>query len=200
MKRRVAILVGHHGPGTGASFDTRDEWTYSMAAAGLLSNMLVKDGIEASVVFIDHRQPMWVAVSSELGEKGGLKVRNQEIRAKWAATIGVDCAVELHMNSAVDHDVAGHEVIVDDDEPVNSPSHNLAKSINTALGLAFPGHPNRGVKLMKLQVLDMLRTFHIPCCLVEPAFLFEDLVADERAWRENYTAALFAGIKTFLAV
>lgn len=198
MKRKLGILVGHYGPGTGASYNGRDEWMLAYVDAGLLMREICHalPSIDPIVIAIDHRKPLWVAINGEIGERGGLKDRNQEIRAKWALAEACEAIIELHYNSDETHKARGHEVYYDDGEFGDSDAVKLATAINAGLTAEFPEHPNRGAKPGRYQVLDMARKWAMPAAIVEPAFISEDVVAAVD-WRDRYVRALIEGLKTY---
>ena len=141
---------------------------------------------------------MWGAVNQELGERGGLKDRNQEIRARWAISAGCEAFIELHYNSDAAHAGKGHEVYYDDGECVGGDAANLANEIVVALTNEFPEHPNRGAKPGRYQVLDIARKLSIPAVIVEPAFIHEPLVVTP-TWRERYVRAMVSSLSTFFS-
>lgn len=189
-KPKFGILVGHYGPGTGTSSNGRDEWTYAYVDAGFLHRELCHRNVcDPIVIAIDQRQPMWSSVNQEIGERGGLKDRNQELRAHWAIAAGCVWAIELHYNSEPTGKARGFETFYDNDSFSADEAVNLAAVIVRCLAAEFPDRPNRGAKPGRYQILEICRKASLPAVIVEPAFLWEDAVGASD-WRERYVRAL----------
>ena len=195
MKRKLGILVGHYGPGTGTSHEAIDEWTMAFVDAGYLMRMICAKlpDVDPIVIVIDRRTAMWTSVGSELNERGGLKDRNQELRARWAIASGCEAFIELHYNADPTGKAHGHETFYDDNEMDGSGAVKFAGLIAAALTAEFTEHPNRGAKPGRYQVLDIARRSMVPAVIVEPAFITEPLIAAPD-WHERYARALVDGI------
>ena len=193
----IAILVGHFGKGTGNSWNDRDEYEWAWMDAHTISKMLEGLGHRVIMGYVDRDDIRDRAFAMEFAEKGGLKDRNHAIRANMAIVAKADCAVEFHYNGFTDTSVKGHEVLIDNDEPEGSKSEVLARQIHDNLSIVMPLHPQRGVKRQRLIVTELLRRAGIPCCLVEPAFLFESILEDRRVFCGPYYKAVVDAIEAF---
>jgi len=196
----IALLVGHHGKGTGASFTDkegreRDEYVWAWMDAHTIGKELEARGHRVEVMHVDRDNPRDRAFATLFADRGGLAACNIDVRAAWAVAFGADVAIEFHYNSAEDQNAKGHEVLIDDNEPVGSPSERIATLIHDNLSLAHALHPSRGVKRARLRVTELLRRSGVPCCLLEPAFLFESILDDRRAFCGPYYKAVIDALE-----
>lgn len=199
MKRKLGIMVGHYGLGTGASYELRDEWALAMQDATELSSRLLLDGfVEPIIISIDRANMTWHIVDKCFRDAGGLSRKNINLRAEWATSAQCDLAVELHYNSYTDASVIGHEVLVYRDAPIEGPSRCFAHEIIAQLNERFPQHRNRGIKDRGIAILRLLDKI-MPIVLVEPAFIFEEIL-DRTTWREEYADALKSAVYRFLRI
>lgn len=199
MKRKVGILVGHYGVGTGATFEERDEWALSMLDAQELFAKLNLDGlVEPAIFSIDRRNTHWQIVDRVFGDAGGLSGRNINLRAEWAELVECDLAIELHYNSFSDPGVSGHEVLVNREAGAENGSRRLAREIIDQLSAKFPMHRNRGIKDSGVAILRLLDP-SMAAALIEPAFIFEEILA-RSAWRDEYADALRSAVYRYLKI
>jgi len=200
--KKIALLTGHYGTGTGASFTATsgfnfDEWRHSFLDAHSVSKRLFADGHSVEVCFIDRDSPRDAAIDAILKDVGGLAAKNIDIRFHWAMNTEPDLALEFHYNSDTEHKGRGFEVLIDDGEPAGSKSEALGNCILSAMEGAFPLSPNRGLKRSPLRIAEMFRRRGIPFCLVEPAFVSEERIG-EREFYALYHAAIHEGISNFI--
>jgi len=198
----IGISVGHYGPAVAfegmdradvcTSHLDRDEWTYSRND---MVSLIRKFGMGGLVypepVCIDARHIDWRAVSRVHGFVGNYDIR---LRAQMAKLKECDLLIELHYNYYSDHAVSGHEAHVFGGE---DKSAEWAEMILGEMDGAFPEHRNRGVKESEFKILQLMQGA-MPTVLMEPAFIFEDILEDTEAWRERYTTALVAATYRFL--
>lgn len=203
--KTVGILVGHYGRGTGASHGDFDEWKLAMQDASLLADRLNADKIvNWKLIALDKDSHPWDLVQKlwPMGSKYG----DKKLREQWARREHLDLAIELHYNSHTTqfwtskktgqrHPIQGHQVMIHTDQ-VHPHSIDLAHSLQTALNSKL-GNRDRGIKKASLSILRRLK--HIPCVLVEPAFIFESSIR-EPSWPDVYSEALQDGIYDFLGL
>lgn len=168
MKPVVAILAGHHGRGTGASYRERDEWALARADALELYLQLSRDGLTHPIL-----EP--IAADDNPGEIEPL-VRS----ALWALSNKASAAIELHYNSFETTKPSGHCVV---SNRMSSLVEHMARALDTLPNKRRETIINAGFKLPRL--LEP-----IPCVIVEPAFIFEDLLRDQ-----SFAAMLLAALK-----
>jgi N-acetylmuramoyl-L-alanine amidase len=192
---RAGILVGHYGSGTGASFNTRDEFELAAADAFELARQLERDGLIApSVIVADQTLHPWdlvqkisrISPPSFLGGWG-----NIDLRAEWAIRDGVDVALEFHLNRSRLNDwglveAEGHEVFIRRKPGLRTRrlGEILLEEMNVLLG-----NRNRGLKEKNFRILRKLHAANIPAALLEPAFLAERVIGSSR-WRAQYIGAI----------
>jgi len=188
--KKVGILVGHHGAGTGTKYDDLDEWTLAKQDAERLQTRLQADGDFFPVLIaVDRDAHPWNVIDRTFGLNGG---RNIRIRANWALEKQVDIAIELHYNSFTDSTVHGHEVLVP--RQPSADARRLGRQINQGMTDAFTNR-NRGTKESGVMILKTLGP-KIPTVLVEPAFIFEPLVRSAD-WRDRYIEVLANGVRKY---
>jgi hypothetical protein len=171
MKQIVAILSGHHGIGTGASFADRDEWALARGDALELYLQLTRDGIVKPVL-----EP--IAADDTPLEKDPIPRA-----ALWALSNKPAAVIELHYNSFDTTKPRGHCV-------VSNKMTSLVEAM--AKGLDMLPNPHRDTIIDAGFQLPRL-VDPIPCCLLEPAFIFE-LIVTETSWRPMLVAAIKGGI------
>lgn len=176
MKPILAILCGHHGIGTGASFEGRDEWKLATEDGIELCRQLYRDGI------IEPRMEP-IAQDNTPGEKQPI-LRS----ARWALSQKPQAVIELHYNSEPSATAEGHLVVAGSASPfVDAMSHALDALPNRKR----PDIIDAGFILPRLVAPT-------PCCLIELAFLFEKIVVDP-TWRPMLVAALKTGFYKYFA-
>jgi hypothetical protein len=193
--KRVGILVGHYGKGTGASLGERDEWRLCWRDAMALSVELARDRkVEPVFIAIDREAHPWDLIPDTLA----LRLRNIRIRADWAIREKVDAAVEFHLNRSTLNDLritkaTGNEVWI---RRAPGPKTQrlgalLVEEFNRELG-----NRDRGLKTKSFNVLSRLHNANIPAAILEPAFLVEDIV-ELKPWRAKYVGAVKAALYRF---
>jgi hypothetical protein len=196
MIKRVGILVGHYGAGTGCSWEGRDEWIFAHSDAWEIFNGLMSQsrqtGFEIAPVVISINREMspWIYIDRAVGL---YKSRNIDIRAEWAADVKCDAVVELHYDSFETTEPSGHTIFVNQEESTAS------MTLATCIKNKFPalGNRCRGIKNASMRILNKLESSGIPCVLIEPAFIFEPGVV-KVDWRAKYAAAVRDGILDFI--
>jgi hypothetical protein len=176
MKPVLAILAGHHGIGTGASFADRDEWALARGDALELYLQLAHDGIVTPVL-----EP--IAEDNAPGEHNP-----RERSAKWALLQKASAAIEVHYNSFATTAPSGHCVCSNRMTPFVAA---MVRALDT-----LP-NPHRDTLINVDYEIPRLMD-PTPCVLLEPAFLFEDIVG-EVSWRPMLVAAVKSGIYTYFA-
>jgi len=141
-------------------------------------------------ICIDARYIDWRAVSRVHGFVGNYDII---LRAQMAKLKACDLLIELHYNYFADHAVSGHEAHV---FPGDAASADWARLIMAEMEQAFPGHRERGVKESEFKILSLMSPT-IPTVLMEPAFIFEDIL-DGDDWRDKYVGALVAATYRYL--
>jgi len=193
--KKVGILVGHFGSGTGAQIPNRDEWTLACMDALKLTQMLERDGILHPVLIgVNEKEHPWdliqtvskISPPSFLGGWG-----NIDIRVAWAIRDKVDAAVEFHINSAKGA-AEGHEVFI---RRFPGP---LTRRLGQCLINEFEvlGNSDRGLKHKSFRILRKLHAANIPAAILEPAFLSE-VSWDSRDWRDQYVSAVRTALYRF---
>ena len=157
---RVALFVGHRGPGTGASCEGVDEFEQAQKAACAIGAALMLRG----------HQPF---ICTGQGE------HYIEQRALLAETCKVDVAISCHFN-AHESDAHGCEVLHHpDDEEAAGLALACAANICQRTGV-WLRHPETVgvVPRDDLRVLNYMHSSRIPTVLIEPLFLTNE---DDRA-------------------
>lgn len=175
MKPVLAILVGHHGlgTGTGTSRDGRDEWALARGDALELYLQLTRDGI-----IEPHLEPIAEDDNPAEGKSDSL-LRS----ARWALVQKLWAVIEIHYNSFTTDKPSGHLVCSNRMTPF---VECMARALDVLPNRRRDTVINAGFVLPSL--LDP-----VPFCLLEPAFIFEPLVA-EVLWRPMLVAAIKAGL------
>lgn len=193
--KRVGILIGHFGSGTGACNQDRDEWALACMDSLKLAELLRKDGLLQPVVIgVNKKEHPWdlvqkvskISPPSFLGGWG-----NIDIRVAWAIRDEVDAAVEFHINSAKGP-AEGHEVFI---RRLPGPqTRRLGKCLIDEFEVL--GNSNRGLKHKSFRILRKLHAANIPAAILEPAFLTE-VNWGSREWREQYVSAVRTALYRF---
>ena len=183
MKKTVAIIVGHYGPGTGASCDGRDEWTMAFDDALALYESILHDGkIWPKMFYIDRREFRW-RILDDLMTSG----RTLRIKYNWTNEVQPDACLELHYNSAADNHAHGNELLVFE-----------KSTFSDIMDLALTNLPNKHRPLKERPDLFLLRKLQdIPTAIIEPAFIFENCVVEDN-WRSSYVSVLKNGLYHFM--
>jgi hypothetical protein len=176
MKPVLAILGGHHGLGTGASFKERDEWRLATEDAIELCRQLYRDGII---------EPRMEPIAQNDAPTDPMPITRS---ARWVLAQKPDAVIELHYNSFDTPTVSGHLVCSNTMTPfVEAMARCLDVLPNQKRGTII------NVDFLLPKLLDP-----IPCCLIEPAFLFEKIIVDP-TWRPMLVSALKNGLYKYFA-
>ena len=184
MKHKVALIVGHYGPGTGCSTTGRDEWTLAQKDVELLYSELLREQlIQPLMFYIDRRELRW----SILGDL--LTTRNQIfIKSNWASAVQAAVAIEFHYNSAIR--IAEGNLIV---APMMS---HFAQRMDRAL-TTLPNRHRDPIINSRFYLFQFMQD--MPTIILEPAFIFEDAI-DNDAWRPMLVAAVKHGIYDYFGL
>jgi len=179
MRPRVAILAGHYGPGTGASWQGRDEWTLARRDALMLYAELLRDEILVPPALEPFEE------TAKLTKLGSIRQA-----ARWAMTLPAHAIVELHYNSAASQDmkIAGNELVVGN-------KGVYADTLDRALA-ALPNR-HRDIKVRPELELFKCLPYH-PVVIVEPAFIWEPQV-ETGEWSAQVAVALKHGLYKYFA-
>lgn len=151
---RVALFVGHRGPGTGAASHGVDEFEQAQKAAVAIGAALMLRG----------HQPF---VCTGQGEN------YLEQRALLAEVCRPDVAVSCHFNAATDVRAHGCEVLCHtDDESAAGLALACAANICNRTGVYLRHADEVGVvRRSDLKILNYMHSSQIPAVLIEPLFL-----------------------------
>ena len=151
---RVALFVGHRGPGTGAACEGVDEFEQAQKAAVAIGAALMLRG----------HQPF---ICTGQGE------HYLEQRALLAEACRPDVAIACHFNAATDERAHGCEVLHHaDDESAASLALACAANICNRTGVHMRHADTCGtVPKTTLKVLNYMHSSQIPAVLIEPLFL-----------------------------
>lgn len=199
--KSVAILVGHCGPGTGASMGERDEWGLCMGYAEALRDLLDAGGVARGHIVSVNRFDWPLKQANQLAN-GLIFAKpwsNIDLRAAaCAGGIRVDAAIELHLNRySLNYPgrpkAVGFEVFI---KRYPGPrTQRLGKSLHRALRDTL-GSRDRGLKQKSFRILRKLHAQNVPAALIEPAFLVENRVV-LKEWRGALVGALSEGLHAF---
>lgn len=164
---RVALFVGHRGPGTGSAAAGVDEYEQNQKAAVAIGAQLMLRG----------HQPF---ICTGQGE------HSIEQRALLAETCKPDCAIACHFN-AHDSDAHGCEVLYHPaDESASTLALTCAANIARATGVHMRHAEHCGtVQVDDLKILNYMHSSKIPAVLIEPLFLTSEPNRETLAG-ENY--------------
>jgi len=151
---RVALFVGHKGPGTGASCEGVDEFEQAQKAAVSIGVALMLRG----------HQPF---VCTGQGE------HYLEQRCLLAETCRPDVAISCHFNAHEDERAHGCEVLYHpEDESAETLALACAANICQRTGVHLRHAEQVGtVPRNDLKVLNYMHSSKIPTVLIEPLFL-----------------------------
>ena len=176
VKPIIAILAGHHGAGTGATFKDRDEW------------VLVREDICELYVQLKHDEILQPVVEPIREDSDPREQKSHLRSARWAMSQKADAAIELHYNSYTSTSPTGHLV-----------ASNKLTPFVTCMADALDVLPNRrrdtiiNVDFLLPKLLDPT-----PCVLLEPAFIFEPIVGTHQ-WRPQLVLAIKQGLYKYFA-
>jgi hypothetical protein len=173
LKPIVAILAGHHGPGTGAHARDNDEWSLARRDSLMLFSQLLREDL----------------ITPELEPMENTAILDKhtaiEAAATWVKLTGANACIELHYNSCEtkDEKIAGNELVA---PAINHFTATLDKWLSTL--------PNRH-RAIKIEP-DMLLFKHLegaPVAIIECAFIWEPEI-DKPEWASMVAAALKRGL------
>lgn len=176
--KKLAILVGHYGRGTGASWQGRDEWALALADARALEERLIQEGRLGPLLFF---------IDQDTKDQGiaWTTPRQIAVKLRWLADVKPDAALELHYNSAEDEGAAGNELC-----------YYQLGDLPVEIGEAMKSLPNKHRGIKYRDNLRILKTEICPIAIVEPAFIFEPQVGGPE-FRAAVVEALHRGINAF---
>jgi len=181
---KLAIIAGHHGPGTGAAYLDRDEWAFNVQTAVALYSRIAGEGsLPCDLRYVNQSFP-------------GPHAEEQifELKAAWARGIGATHVIEIHYNSQEDLKAPlaeGNELLWN----VGTEAHWVACLQN---GLATLPNPHRpGFAGPHKRIFTILPELQV--AIVEPAFLFEDRIL-EPSWIPTVCNALKAGLYEYFGL
>ena len=185
--KKVAICVGHSRGDKGAvSIGGVTEWDYNVKVADRLKDILERTGVNVTV--FDH-----YPASTYEGAMGWL--------AQSLNKLELDCAIELHFNSA-SPEAEGYEYLY---WGGSLPGKRLAECFQSAHQDLLMPQNNRGIKAISIgdRGAAFLRKPKTVCLICEPFFgssekewgLFED-----DAGRDNLARAYANGLADFLDI
>lgn len=182
---RIALIVGHIGKGTGATFGDRDEWTMARRAARECYMELMHSGVAIPLFFeINRAELRWRILGDLLDD-----ATDDKIKSHWVRETHADAVIDFHYNSADDTRAKGHEIIV----PAMS---RFARCMDAALDMLPNRHRepiiNNGFRLFR-----KLADTDIEPVIIEPAFIFEKWVGDPAHVRMLATALIW-GITRYI--
>jgi len=182
---RVALFVGHKGPGTGAVCEGVDEFEQNQKAAIAIGAQLMLRG---------HKPFICTGQGEHYIEQ----------RALLAEACKVDCAIACHFN-AHDSDAHGCEVLC---HPADESAKTLALTCASQIARATGVHMRHGehcgtVEVDDLKILNYMHNSKIPAVLIEPLFLTSgpnrETLAGENYYR-NLGAAVADSVVLWAAV
>ena len=177
---RVALFVGHKGPGTGAQDDpltpyNEDEFDNAQkAACAIGANLLLR-----------HHQPLVIT-----GEGDDYLVE----RVRLALKSRCDLAIGCHFNAVADRRANGCEVLAHPaDESSWALASVLANHIAQRTGVELRHKGSFGtVEVGGLAVLSAMFKAKTPAAIIEPLFLSNEedqqVLASDGYWRDLATA------------
>ena len=168
MSKRIILIAGHHGPGTGAN-GFLDEGA---------ENIRVRDDL--------HKKLIELRVSDEniITDKGRDNVVLRDI-VSWLRNDVIredDICIDIHFNAAT-ATATGIETFVPNHPTANE--LNLAREVNNAMVAAL-GLRDRGVKWERESHVGTLAMLSFNCTTILLEICFVTNENDVRAYRENY--------------
>jgi len=183
--KRVAIICGHFGPWTGASWEGVDEWDLAQKSALAVYESLLQDQAFHPLLFqIDKSELRWTICRDFLGKRSSLR-----IKSRWIEEVSPDAVLEFHYNSAADFRACGHEVVYET-------FSNLVPAMDR--GLEILPNRHRDPKRRNLLLQSFLEELDNPppFVILEPAFIFEKDI-HESEWNQFLITAVQYGLKEY---
>lgn len=174
MKPRLAILVGHHGKGTGCSYGNRDEYELARRDANALF-----DALMATDTIIPMLEPIEIR-----GDAHPISTA-----AWWAKRNGASAVVEIHYNALdkPDTTVSGNLIIV-------KQADLYASTIDHWLAM-LPNHHREPIISQHMALLNMFPD-GFPVVIVEAAFIWEPGI-EESGWSAQVAVLLAKALKQY---
>ena len=164
---RVALIVGHIGKGTGATFENRDEWSIARDdARRLYMSLMNHDDIVPSYFEINRDELRWSILGDLLNDKS-----DDSIKANWVRTVRADCVIDFHYNKFKDASVSGHLIVAPE-------MNRFATCIYAALEM-LPNRHRDPIVNNGFRLFQRLENDGIPSVIIEPAFIFEPAAGDK---------------------
>jgi len=171
--KRIAILCGHHGIGTGASANGVDEFKENAYCSAALMMRLADKDYDCMIV-----------CAEQLGNRA-------EMYKLWKP----DIMISLHHNAFTDSSARGGELLY-----CGEASKKLAEALEGPLKDEL-GLPWRGLKRRSgLKVLKDAEALQIPAVIVEGGFLtnLQDAVHIQHpTWPDRVATALYGGLEAW---
>ena len=148
----IAILAGHYGSRTGASYGTHDEWSYARRDALMLYSELIRDDVLMPIL-----EPLET-------KQGNNKLKSIREAAAWANMHNAAVVIEFHYNSAdsQDRNIKGNELVV--------PSET---AFSVVLDKALATLPNKHRRILVDPELELFENIDVPVAIIESAFVWE---------------------------
>lgn len=175
--KKVVILCGHHGYGTGALKNGLDEFTENAWCSCALMVRLANAGYDVEIL-----------TTQNVNEHG---VKDMSRRQKEMENSGADIFISMHHNSYEDPQAHGSEVLYFGDDSL---AIEIGKRMEFELGLRW-----RGVKRIPgLAVLKKANEMGVPAALIEGGFLSNEsdaLHIGHVSWPDRVAKAVCDGIE-----
>lgn len=182
---RVALIVGHIGRGTGATFNDRDEWSLAREDAQRLYMSLMRHDDIMPVYFEINRDELrWKILGDLLDDK-----TDDTIKTNWVREVRADCVIDFHYNSHPDTRANGHEIIA-------PTMDRFATCIEASLDM-LPNRHRDAIVNNGFRLFERLENDGIPSVIIEPAFLFEPVVGD-KSFHVQLIDALQWGLERYI--
>lgn len=182
---KIAMIVGHIGPGTGAVWNDRDEWEMARHAAKMAWFSLVhRDDLIMPYYFhINKCEMRWHILDYLLNDR-----TDDLIKANWIKYIKPDVVIDFHFNSFHDERANGHEIIAPSDT-------YFAQCMDAALDILPNRHRNMIIN-PSYRLFQHLDGTGIDAVIIEPAFIFESCI-DEH-FESRLITSIIWGIERFV--
>ena len=182
-KKKICILCGHHGRGTGASGNNIDEYIENSWVSCALMNRLADLGYDVEILMVQNVN------LHEFEDDYKMRRRQEAMRLTKA-----DLFVSIHHNSFGDKDVSGAELYYFDvlSEPLAAA---VGACMEDELGMKW-----RGCKRYKWAVISEAMRLERPCILVEGGFisnLNDALRIGHVSWPDRFAKAIADGIERY---
>lgn len=182
-KKKICILCGHHGIGTGATGNSLDEYTANAWVSCALMNRLADLGYDVEILMIQNVN------MHEFNGDYKMRRRQEAMRLTEA-----DMFISIHHNAYMNRDVAGAELYYFDvlSEPL---ALAIGNHMNDGLGMKW-----RGEKRAVFAVISEAMRLEKPCVLVEGGFVTninDALRIGSPEWSDRFAKAIVDGIEQY---